>query len=1067
MNRAILITVSVLFWVHGYGQKAFNGRVTSASDGKPVSGAYLANNQGQVLSQADSLGHFKLLWTKGLIRVSHVGFVTADIMPDTLRTENFIVLLQPAINLLEEVQVTTGYQKLPKERSTGSFVNVNSEVLNRVAGYDVLSRLEGVANGLAFDRRGLNRENLGNPPALRVRGINTLYADNSPLIVLDNFPYEGSLENINPNDVLSVTLLKDAAAASIWGARAANGVIVITTKKGGAGPLKVSFNSNTQIMAMPDLYYNPQQVASKDFIAIERELFGRGLYVANNNRAFTPAVEQWLRVKEGKQTAVEAERMIAAFEKHDIRKEAERWLYQSGISQQYSLSLQGGTGKHTYYTSLGYDQKSSYVQENTSHRLTLNAANNYAFTSKLYAGLNLNLISRNSQNNGLTLSDLETTGIQTIYPYASLADAAGNPLPLPRDYRDLYKTSVTGSGLLDWNYYPLAEVGKRNNTVQEMESRINASLSYQWTPALSTEILYQLQHFTGQSEQVYQEDAYYVRNLINRFTQKDGTRIIPNGGIYNASNTKGRIQSGRIQLNYHESFNDSTVDGIAGAELRENQQISLPGSLLYGYDPGLGQGQSIFNYATFYPVLPESQSRIPVAGGQRRTITDRYVSYYGNIGYQYRSRYTITASARWDASNLFGVHTNQKGVPLWHTGISWNLSKEDFYQWKIIPYLKIRITYGNAGNTVKNITAYPVYSYVSSDIVSGLPYGQLQTAGNPDLRWEKTSTGNVALDFATRNSRISGSIEYYIKEATDLIGESIMDPTTGIASRSILPTGVVNRINYASTLTKGMDVEVKTRNTSGSVLWESVWMYNYVNNHVIKYNASQNVLASTFVAGPVPRPGNSIDAIYSYPWFGLSPVNGNPQVPMENGTLGSSSENYSRYLASLTPGDLIYHGSSVPVHTASLRNTVRWKNFSFMLTALWKSGFFFRRTGMDYFGLINNGTVHKDYYHRWQNAGDELMTHVPSFPASVNSNRESLYRYAEVLVERGDNLRLQDVSLNYTLNTWAAFERLNLYVNCRNVGLLWKASKVGLDPDYPNARYPNLRVFSIGLSGTF
>ncbi len=818
---------------------------------------------------------------------------------------------------------------------------------------------------------------------------------------------------------------------------------------------------------MPDLYYNPQTLASKDFIAIERELFGKGFYVANNNRAFTPAVEQWLKVKEGLLSADEAERIISGYEKHDIRKEAQQWLYQKGVSRQYNLSMQGGTEKHTYYSSVGYDQQSSYVQENTARRLTFTTANNYSFTSKLHAGLNLNFITRNSKNNGLTLSDMETTGIQTIYPYASLADAAGSPLPIPRDYRDLYKETTAAAGLLDWNYYPLSEVRKRNHTAQEMESRISTSLSYNWTRTISTELLYQFQHFTSQNEQIYEEESYYVRNLINRFTQKDGTRIIPNGGIYHAANGNGKIQSGRLQLNFNENYTNSTMDGIAGVELRENRQVSFPGALLYAYDAGLGQGQNIFNYAAFYPVRPESQSRVPAVGQQRRTVTDRYVSYYGNLGYHYRTKYTITASARWDASNLFGVKTNQKGVPLWHTGLGWALSKEDFYQLKFLPYLRVRLTYGSAGNTVKNITAYPVYSYVASDNVSGLPYGQLQTAGNPDLRWEKTSTGNMALDFASKNSRVSGSIEYYIKKTTDLIGESIMDPTTGIVSRSILPTGVVNRINYASTHTKGIDVEIKTRNTSGPVLWESVWMYNYVNNRVIKYNASQRILASAFVAGPVPKPGNSIDAIYSYPWFGLSSVNGSPLVPVENGALGSSPESYSRYMGSLTPDDLTYHGSAVPVHTGSLRNTVKWKNISFMLTLLWKGGYFFRRTGMDYFGLINNSTVHKDYYNRWQKTGDELITHVPSFPVSLNNNRENLYRYAEVLIEKGDHLRLQDISLNYTLPAMKAFQRLNIYLNCRNVGILWKASKVGLDPDYPNSRYPNPSVFSIGLSGTF
>ncbi len=1065
--KSILFMCCMAAFLPAYSQKTITIKLVSASDSTLVPNAVVSDTLNRFIVLSDAVGVAKVNAEYRRIQISHVGFYPLSIDLTQVYETTLLVAMNENPNTLEEVKVSTGYQTVSRERSTGSFSIINQQVLNRVSSYDIVSRLEGVTNGLAFDRSKLYRENQGGSPSLRIRGVNTLFAESQPLVILDNFPYEGSLDNINPNDVSSMSILKDASAASIWGAKASNGVIVITTHKGnGNSPLAISFNVGTITTAKPDLRYNPSYISSKDYIAVERELFDRGVYPFIETRAFTPSVDLWQRVKGGLMDREEAERIISGFESADVLNDANKYLYRNGLNQQYAITLQGGTPRHTYYFSAGYDHLGTPVRYSDSDRLTITLNNRLQISTKLSLAVNANLTKSSMRTNGITLSDLETSGISTLYPYASLLTPEGKAAAIPRDYSNIYKESDGNKNLLDWSYYPLEEPHNRNNITRNSENRINTSLSYQWSKSFGTEFLYQYQNFLGNRENMYTGDSYYARNLINRFTQQNDRRIIPIGGVFNSSGSRQNVHSGRLQLNYNRVFGKSVLDAMAGAELRENNTTTSPETMLYGYSHELGQGSTMFDFTAFHPVRPVSSSRIPSAGRQQRMLIDRFVSYYTNLGYLLLSKYNFTGSARWDASNLYGVNTNQKGVPLWHIGSAWVISNEDFFNLKHLSYVRLRFTYGNAGNTVKNITAFPVYATVSSDLVSGLPYGQLQTAGNPDLRWEKTQTFNIGGDFTAFNSRVNGSVEWFSKNATDLIGETAMDPTTGIVSRTVLPVGVVNRINFASTQTKGVDIQLTTKNwASKAVSWETHWIYNYVRSSVKKYNGNPNIPASTFVSSPIPVEGRTIDALYGYKMFGLSADNGNPVVKLSDGSEIDTYEGYGSYLSSLQYQDLAYMGSTVPLHSASMRNSIGFKNFSVSANLMYKGGFYFRRNGIDYFSLINNGTTHRDYLERWQNPGDELHTTIPSFPSALNANRESIYRWSTALIEKGDNIRLQDISLSYQFHRpIKGLKSVRVYANARNLGVLWKATNTGLDPDYPNTRYPAQKVMSFGIT---
>src|SRR5690606_19639863 len=242
-----------------------------------IEGATITNKRTRIHAVTDRAGEYRIqARPDDILTYTFMGYRTAE--EEINGRQQITVALDPAENILAEVDVVSpGYQTIPKERATGSFVFVDSALLNRAVSTDIISRLKGVVPSLLFDERA------GGEPKLSIRGRSTIYANADPLIVVDNFPYEGDIRNINPNDVESVSILRDAAAASIWGVRAGNGVIVITTKKGKAGqPLQVSFNGNVTVGEKPDLWYEPR-ISTADFIDVERFLFDNGYFNTSLN----------------------------------------------------------------------------------------------------------------------------------------------------------------------------------------------------------------------------------------------------------------------------------------------------------------------------------------------------------------------------------------------------------------------------------------------------------------------------------------------------------------------------------------------------------------------------------------------------------------------------------------------------------------------------------------------------------------------------------------------------------------------------------------------------------------
>lgn len=1046
------------------------GKVT-APDGSPIPGAtvlikrtqHTAEREGATTDEAGNFSLPKVRRTDVLI-VSSVGYQTMEI-PGDKPTINIKLGLD--IQKLNEVAVvSTGYQNIPKERATGSFAFVDNQLYNRRVSTDVLTKLEGIVPGMIFNRN-VNAVNNPNGVDINIRGHSTINSNDQPLIVVDNFPFDGNINNINPNDVESVTILKDAAAASIWGVRSGNGVIVITTKKGRRDQkMQVELNTNLTIGEKPNLFYSRDFLNSNDFINVEQDLFSKGFYdaqIGDPTQTVSPVVQLLADARDGKITQAAAQSQINSLRKNDYRNDLKKYFYQNSVNQQYQINLRGGGNNSDYFFSAGYDKNKSNQKGNNDHRITLNLTNNYYPIKNLSISSAIYYVETSNRFNS-TVADVNGGNAKGLYPYARLVDKDGNASPIVKDFNYTWITdTTTQKGLLDWRYFPLNELNLADISSKGNERRINFAINYTFLKLFKLKALYQLQKTTSNGNNYYSDSTYYTRLLFNRFTNLPGSPQypIPIGGILKQTNTELTSNRGRIQIEYQNNWkNKHEIAGIIAMEISQAVTSSQAGTT-YGYDKNTGSYQNV-DFVNYYPTLPFGAAQIPSDGGFGK-YSDRYLSYISNLAYTFNGKYSLSASGRIDKSNLFGVSTNQKSVPLYSVGVGWEISSEKHYTLNWLPYLKLRATYGYTGNINKTVAAITTIAYATNNFYSNDLFAGIQNNGNPKLRWEKTRIFNIAFDFSVINQALSGSLEFYRKNGIDLFGTSPLPPSTGF----------VNFYgNTANTIGNGVDVVLNSRNiNSKKFKWNTTLIFNYVLDKVSKYEDTTN--SATYISlgnnnnGGVifPLTNRPLFAIYAYPWAGLSHSTGDPQGYIN----GKPSTDWSTILATTNINNMYYVGPSRPTVYGSLRNTISYKSISFSFNLIYKFNYYFRKSSISYSALFTNWEGHADYTKRWTQPGDEEHTNIPSIQyPPVNSNREIFYRYSTASIDRADHIRLQDISISYDIDKLklktGPFSDIQLRFYINNLGILWRANHDHLDPDLYGTSIPTPKAYSIGIN---
>lgn len=942
----------------------------------------------------------------------HVAMVGNSDVMDVVMTTDLIAL--------EDV-VVTGYQTISKERSTGAFDKVSSKTLEMKRMDNLSSMLEGQVAGYVDGK---------------IRGVTTMNAVSNPLVVIDGFPVENTSMNrigettenmpdINPEDIESVTVLKDAAAASIYGARAANGVIVITTKKAKQGKTDISFSATLTVQ--PYSYYTGNRTTSADIIELQKTWASQhsGLTAGGasaeqvaadlrENGAWpSKGVDILLDMYTGKLSEADANSQLSKLAESGFRyyDQAKKYTKRNPFTQQYNLRVGKATEKNNFNFSATYWDYNEENINSDSKKLGLNMSNTLQVTKWLQAdfGVYLKIGDDNRQS-----FNVYSPGFSAL-PYDALVAEDGSYIAavsqIGKDRRDL----IAENGLREEILVPMNELGYgiANNKTFDTRSFFKAKIDF--CPWLNYTTMFQYETSNGKSETINERESYYITSLLNNFASMENgwygpelTYNLPEGDALTTVDTKRRSYNFRQQLNFDKSFNDKhTLVWILGQEIKD-AKIEYFDNTIYGYDPEtLTWPTYNADDLTYFSGLLGSSQLSPGNITSKREIVNRFVSFYGNASYSYDNRYVITGSIRWDRSNLWGTSSKYQNKPIWSIGASWNIDREEFFKSDLFDMLKLRATYGIGGNIGRNTAPYLIAVYYPSSVVDGM-YGHVTSPPNNDIRWEKTTTIDVGVDFAMFNNRLSGSIDYYHKNSVDLLAYINGSPTQGFGFSSLTT-------NNGEMLNAGVDVSLNGAIISGKAFrWDASLIYSYNNNEVKKVFVTPGRYNSRLsLPTAYPTVGNPYYGIYGYEWAGLNDK-GEPQVYDAEGNI--TSDNIQDVNA------VGYLGTTVPVHSGSFTNMLSYKNFglSFMIT--FAGGHKIRDPFPPKISMGNGSitTTNRDIMNYWREPGDEKITDVPRLLFSndtqnYNSYRDDLYRYSSLFVYDASNIRINNISLSYQI----------------------------------------------------
>jgi TonB-linked SusC/RagA family outer membrane protein len=1118
-KSALLDKISGLFLQDSL---TFKGRVLDVF-GQPLLGASVKVKGAKKATFTTKEGNFVIYAdANAMLQVSYIGYETQELKlrredAGLLRTFNMKPVTE---NLVEVAIVSTGYQNLPKERATGSFETITAKQLEHSNNPNLIKRLEGITTSMDFGNQLSGNSNLSSNivkrsplTSLTIRGKNTLVPPGSGLqidlsnnsgqilVVIDGIPSPYSIDDINPDDVESINILKDAAAASIWGSRAANGVIVISTKKGKFNrPLSVSFNSNVNITDKINLFYK-KFMSTSDFIDAQVQKYKiyrdrTGGPVADPTDPFNPGlylspVEEIVNDQElGRLSPTEAKAKLDALRGNDVRRDLDKYFLRKAVIQNYSLAIEGGTEKHAYRLSGGFSDSRNNTVPSSGNRYNLNYSVNLKPLKNLSLGgvVTYNQLgSSNQAGQNAVVGGGTNTGFS---PYTRLADDQGNPAVVPRNYRPKYLQLLANKyrdKILDMSFKPLDDINQGYTKTLNKDLAINLNANYRISPVFSADLTYGYTYGEDETNTLNGVKSFYTREFINIWTTRETyidpysklamplKKMVPLGGIYRTSLTNRNSQVLRGQLNAEKTWNEKhQLSAIAAVDLNQFYALTQ-------FQDIPGYNESTLNTNSAIPLGIElerlfsepigglSSGSIPLTPNSFIGVKTRSISFSSNAAYTYDRKYTLSASIRKDYNNVAGVAANRGNAPFISVGAMWNLNNEKFYHLDWLPVLQLKATYGYNGNINALVPATPVISYFDAPSFGGnlLPYASSQYVTNSELRSELARMLNLAISFGSKNSRLTGSVEYYFRKTTGLLTDGVLDPTTGYTS------AIYNSANLRS---KGFDVTLNSINLQvNQFRWTSNLTFSYNKVRVTKLYAPNKPTSIDFMNLNNVE-GYDLNRMAAYRWAGLDPQTGDPRGYDANGNIltvsGDPNSPNAANLAkiqSVPISALHYFGSAVPVYYGAFRNTISYANFSLTAGIQYKLGYYFRRSLSD---VIRYSTLFSDnilgaaeFANRWQKTGDEKFTNVPSLTFPASTERDEFYRLSEINVLRADHIRLQEINLAYTFKKAGFIRNPRIYANVSNLGIIWRANKAGIDPDIND--YPQPRSYGLGLSANF
>lgn len=1035
-------------------QRTISGTVVD-SEGEPLAGVPICIGESRVCTITDKDGYytFSIPVEATKLKFTYVGMADQylDVPAGSANIPRNVTLSDD--NVLKDVLVT-GYQTISRERATASYDILDQKVLDKPS-VSIADRLVGSVAGLATELDADGRI------SLTVRGQGTLMANAQPLYVVDGFPIDGGLDAINPNDVETVTVLKDAAAASIWGARASNGVIVITTKKSKSKGLKVELSTQLKVGSNTDLDYLRNMASSADAIEYEKSIFGKyGNNAISNSPTWnnfrtqqgwyvTSAGILYNNMKNGIITEDQMNAGLAKLAAQDNSQQIKDFLLQRPINEQYNLSLSGSNDRMSNYVSFLYSNDITRYQGASNKNFQLN----YRGNAKVFNWLDLNLSAMVNYGDGKS-QGISASTISQLAPYDMLIGTDGILADLGhyQHYTPLINAVVAGAEFPydDWSYNPITEMENTSIRMKSLDARLQAGLTFKILKGLTFDTKIQYERTQGDSRRLYGEKSFYVRNLINTTSTWDraNNKVTPNlpmGNILNEQKYVRENYSWRNQLNYATTIADvHDINAVAGVEISQFKYDNTNFAPSYGYDDD--------HLTVGY--LPNGTTGLKNWLGNSFTLDyinsygyslNRYFSAFANVAYTYDSRYTLSASVRTDAANFIADDPSYRYSPFWSAGVSWNMHNEAFMKdADAIDVLRPRFTFGSNGNSDSSTSTVPLISVQGYNPITNELQANIASKGNPTLRWEKTYTTNVGVDFSFWKRKLYGKVDYYSKQGRDILG-SVTIPMVQGSRQEIF--------NNAEISNKGIEIVLGTEmNICKDFRWNGSMTFAYNKSNVKSlYNNSLAYYSMVQGNSNMHVEGYPISPLFSYEYAGVQNFGTEAKPNMKPG-VALPEGNYMPFGGTTTIDGrefLVYQGTTVAPCNIGMTHAFSYCNFDLSFTLTGKFGHKFRRTGFNYAGRGNvpnaqlSDLANSDWAPMPQQENDDL-------------NDWSMSRYMDYLTASANNVRLHELTLSYSIPaavlSKAGMSRLTVYVQGNDLFTIKTCKE---DPAY---RFGTLRL---------
>lgn len=1016
------------------------GKVTT-QDGKTLEGVTIKVKGIDYHTRTDQNGNFLIpgKYANEILEIRMVGYTTQEVGAQRAR----VVTLAMQVSDLNEVNVVvkTGYQDIDRRKLTSSVTTIKMDDILTPGINTIDKLLEGRVPGMIFMQ---NSGQAGAAPKLRVRGTSTILGNREPLWVLDGIvladpvnvdPAQindldfvnllgNAIAGLNPEDIEQIDVLKDASATALYGAKAGNGVIVITTKKGKAGKPVISYSMTSGFARRPRYSDRSMYMMnSAERMDVSKEMVERKMQYNS--------VTQWSGYEAVLQNYYAGHISYDEFKRQSdyyagVNTDWMGLLTRDAFSQNHTLSLSGGSQDVKYYSSIGYQNENGVISSENNKRYStmMNITANY---KKFMAQISFtgNYSVRNYVPADLAIMNYAYNTSRTIPAF----NADGSLFYYPRT-----------NGFFNYNYNILNERDNSNDHSQGIGANVKGVLRYKVFRGLDLEGIFAYGLTNTNRETYYTKDSFYIFKL--RADQSARDDMAPIGGELTKNETTNNNYTARLQANYTTTLGEASKHALAFAAGMEAKSSEYKGFSIVrrGYFPELG---GYFDYVSstnntgYYQKWMQDKRAL---GSFDRTLTNE-LAWYGTGGYSWDNRYMLNVHIRGEQSNLFGRRSNNRFLPIWAVSGRWNMKKDIAENASWVNDLALKGSWGWQGNMLPGQAANMVIQQVSgTNMYYNEQYANIKNFPNPDLRWERTSSSNAELEFSLFGAKLNGSIGFFYKKTEDAFLNKVVSEINGVQSYVINSGTLENKgveLAFRITAIDNTGVNKSRRGFVWRIDPQLGQVLNKVLNNVINNRNNvllDNVSYANFLDGSIQLAGKPINTFYSYRFKGLSSVDGSPifygaepELADQYRTRYSKMNKEDVYLAVMSES-----GRREPFIQGGISNYFGFGNFGLSFNVTYSLGNKIRMlkiaSGYGTNIAYPQQNLRKEFVYRWRRPGDEAYTNIPGLQANNFINQPwwtvypaSQYQFGGSVYDMYDNSDLRLVSANHVKLQSAAF----------------------------------------------